>query len=166
MPAERCQECGFDSTRFSDAAAIDAAEGMAALWSSAIDGLSVEAMARRPIAGMWSIAEYTDHVRETAFGMRFLIDVAVGGGDVDLGDAPPARFDPEPRRIDAHVALDGFKTELAEVCARLRSVAPEEWESSCVVGGERIDIHWIARHLVHDVSHHINDVKRLRSSLS
>ena len=57
-----------------------------ARWAQAIDGLPMIPMARRPVAGMWSSAEYTDCVRETTFGMRFLLDIAISGGDVDLGE--------------------------------------------------------------------------------
>ena len=57
-----------------------------ARWAQAIDGLPMIPMARRPVAGMWSIAEYTDCVRETTFGTRFLLDISISGGDVDLGE--------------------------------------------------------------------------------
>ena len=72
---ERCEECGFDGSRWTDAEAIAATAALPGRWRRAIAGLDGDDLARRPIAGMWSIAEYTDHVRETAFGMRFLLDV-------------------------------------------------------------------------------------------
>ena len=53
-------------------------------------------------AGMWSIAEYADHVRETTFGMRLSLDVALEGGEVDLGDhSTPIRRPRRKRRKDA-----------------------------------------------------------------
>jgi len=34
-----------------------------------------------------------------------------------------------------------------------------------IVDGDRVDLHWIARHAVHDPTHHLRDVARLRAAL-
>jgi hypothetical protein len=34
-----------------------------------------------------------------------------------------------------------------------------------IVADEAVDLHWIARHAVHDATHHLQDVTRLRANL-
>jgi hypothetical protein len=34
-----------------------------------------------------------------------------------------------------------------------------------MLDGTDVDLHWIVRHAVHDASHHLLDVKRLRDDL-
>jgi hypothetical protein len=114
---------------------------------------------------MWSIAEHTDHVRETVFGMRFLLDTALAEAGTSLGEPPVPRSDPEPRAIDVVVALAGFEDEVARLCERLDSITPDQWSSWVTVGSDRVDVHWIARHAVHDVTYHLGDVARLRAAL-
>lgn len=162
---ERCDECGFLGSEHSDAGAIEVAEGLPTRWAHAIAGLTAEETQRRPIDGMWSIAEYTDHVRETAFAMRFVVESLLSTPGIDLGHPPEPRFDPQPRRIDIDHALSGFTAEISQLCTQLRGLAQDLWDATCTIGDEEIDVHWIARHIVHDVTHHLGDVDRLREAL-
>jgi hypothetical protein len=113
---------------------------------------------------MWSIAEYTDHVRETTFGMRFILDIALTASGTELGAAPASRFDPEPRPIDAADALARFAEEIEALHASLVATPTDAWGVSVVIDGAALDVHWIARHVVHDVTHHLGDVARLRAA--
>jgi hypothetical protein len=161
---ERCHECGFDGAEWTDAAAVQAITELPAQLADAIGGLSPETLLQRPIPGMWSIAEYTDHVRETIFGMRFLLDTALGEPGAALGEPPEPRFDPEPRTIDVGRAVAGFGDEVRQLRERLGTTAPEMWGSWVTVDGDQVDVHWIARHAVHDVTHHLGDIRRLRAA--
>jgi hypothetical protein len=49
---------------------------------------------------------------------------------------------------------------------RLTRLSDEERSVSAVIAGERIDVSWIPRHALHDVSHHLYDVARLRIALT
>ena len=165
MPIERCAQCGFNSDAWTDATAMDAITQLPARWMAAVSGLSAEELRRRPISDMWSIAEYTDHVREVLFGMRFVLDTATELPGTDLGDPPEAPFDPEPSSIDVPHALSGIEHEARELYGRLIEVPSTSWKAAVVVGGEEVDLHWIARHAVHDATHHLDDVERLRIRL-
>ena len=77
VTVERCDQCGFDSEDWDDATAIGAVVGLPARWVEAVSGLTSNDSHRRPVADMWSVAEYADHVREVLFSMRFLLDIAV-----------------------------------------------------------------------------------------
>ena len=77
MATERCEACGFDGERWSDADAVAAVDELPPRFVDAVRGLGEDEVQRRLIVGTWSIAEYVDHVREVLFGMRFLLDSAV-----------------------------------------------------------------------------------------
>lgn len=165
MTVEVCAECGFDGNAWGDHDAVSAIAGLPAAWSDAVDGLSPDDVQRRPLPGMWSIAEYVDHVREVLFGMRFLLDTALSDPGTDLGAAPESRFDPEPRVIDIDQALAGLSLEAKLLNDALTAVPPSAWSTTVVVDGDHLDVQWIARHAVHDPTHHLRDVARLRASL-
>jgi DinB superfamily len=165
MPVEVCTQCGFDGSAWSDADAISAIAPLPDRWSEAVDGLTDADVQRRPIATMWSIAEYTDHVREVLFGMRFLLDTAVGAPGTDLGKAPDPEFAPEPRQIDTDAALAGLSAEAEQLTDALASAPPSAWSNVVIVDGDVIDLHWIVRHAVHDPTHHLGDVTRIRAAL-
>ncbi len=159
---ERCVECGFDGSLWTDADAIEAVAGLPERWRTAVAGLDRAQIERRPVARMWSIGEYTIHVRESVFGMRFGLDLALAGhAPIDKPDEPD--FNPEPKRVDLDRALREFESEVTELCRRLRELAPERWGASINLGGDEIDVHWMVRHTLHDVTHHLGDVDRLRA---
>jgi len=39
------------------------------------------------------------------------------------------------------------------------------WASTVTVDGVARDLHWVAGHAVHDATHHLGDIERLRRSL-
>lgn len=165
MPVEVCAECGFDGASWTDVDAISAIAELPDDWTQIIDGLSVPDLLRRPIPTMWSIAEYTDHVREVLFGMRFLLGTALGSPGINLGESPATRFDPEPRFVDVEQALSGLSNEAQLLSDQLQTTPQDAWKTTVIVDGDELDVRWIARHAVHDPRHHLGDVERLRASL-
>jgi hypothetical protein len=163
MPVERCAQCGFDSTDWSDAEAVDAIAQLPDRCTAAIDGLDDADLQRRPIPDSWSIAEYLDHMRETTFGMRFLLATALETPGTDLGEPPVSPFDPEPRRVDVPAALGGLRAQAEQLHDELAQLPAPAWDATVVIGGETVDGHWIARHAVHDATHHLIDIARLRA---
>jgi hypothetical protein len=165
MPVERCSECGFDGSGWSDAEATQQVAELPDLWAQAISGIDPSDLRRRPIGAMWSIAEYTDHVRETAFGMRFVLDMALTDPGVDLGEPPEPRFDPEPRQLRADRALAALQKEVKELVAALIALDDDRWASTAIIGTDEVDVHWMVRHALHDITHHLGDIQRLRAAL-
>jgi DinB superfamily len=164
MAVERCDECGYDAVEWSDSSAIAAIEGLPARWHEALTGLTPGELHRRPIPTMWSIAEYADHVREVLFGMHFLLDTAVTTPGTDLGESPSSPFDSEPRRIEVEMALGGIEHEATALAERLTRLTPDQWDLAVKLDGDDVDPHWIARHVVHDATHHLDDVAHLRAA--
>ena len=165
MTTEKCELCGFDGSDWSDASALEAVAELPARWARAVSGLTSRDVLRRPVAEMWSIAEYTDHVREVLFGMRFLLDAAVSQPGTDLGLSPDSRFDPEPRPIEVEGALAGIAREATGLQESLSELPDGAWASTVVLDGTEVGPRWIVRHAVHDASHHLLDVERLRQAL-
>lgn len=166
MPAEHCDECGFDGDRWTSEAAVAAIAALPDRWSDATRGLSPSEACRRPIASTWSVSEYADHVREVLFAMRFVLDSAVASPGVDLGLAPEPAFDPEPRALVLTDALDGLRREATALADRLQTLTVDEWTHEASIGDDEVDAHWICRHAVHDATHHLMDIGRVRSALS
>jgi hypothetical protein len=162
---ERCDECGFNGAEWSDAAAISAIAGLPAQFANAVAGLRSDDLLRRPVDGQWSIAEYADHVREVLFGMRFLLDVAVTQPGIDLGDSPSSPFEPEPRQIDIDAAFVGVERETSSLLKTFSELSPKGWHSIVTLDGANVDPRWIVRHAVHDSTHHLLDMERLRLAL-
>jgi hypothetical protein len=166
MTVERCDECGFDGGAWTDEEAIQAIAELPNRWRGATHGLDRADATRRSLTHTWSVAEYADHVREVLFGMRFLLDSAASQPGVDLGPSPDPSFDPEPRELDLARALGGIEREAKALAAQLASLAPGSWRQAAVVDGEAVDAHWVCRHAVHDATHHLMDVARVRAGLS
>jgi hypothetical protein len=165
VSVEQCGECGFDSDAWSDASAIAAIQRLPLQWTAAVAGSTPNDQLRRPVHQMWSIAEYADHVREVLFGMRFLLDTAISQPGTDLGDSPPQPFASQARQIDVKAALDGIDNEACSLSQQLSGLSSDDWYLTVTFDGASVDPHWIARHAVHDATHHLLDIARLRSAL-
>ena len=114
---------------------------------------------------MWSIAEYADHVREVLFGMKFLLETAISQPGTDLGDSPAQRFAAQARQVDVEAALYAMATEARSLSQQLSGLSSDDWHLAVTFDGTSVDPHWIARHTVHDATHHLLDIARLRSAL-
>jgi hypothetical protein len=114
---------------------------------------------------MWSIGEYVDHVREVLFGMRFLLDIVLAQPGADLGEPPESEFQPDARIVDIDVALGGVEDEATDLRSRLLGLTAESWTLEVTLDGEAVNAHWCVRHAVHDATHHLLDIERLRSHL-
>jgi hypothetical protein len=165
VTTEQCELCGFDGSIWSNANAIVAVAELPARWTRAVSGLTSADVLRRPVPEMWSIAEYTDHLCEVLFGMRFLLDAVVNQPVDELGASPDSRFYPEPRPIEVEAALAGIAREATSLRESLSELPDGAWAWTVVLDGTDVDPHWIVRHAVHDATHHLLDVERLRNAL-
>ena len=97
--------------------------------------------------------------------MRFLLVIAVGQPGIDLGESPSSTFEHEPRQIDIDAALVGIEREVTSLLKTFSELSPNEWRSIVTLDGANVDPHWIVRHAVHDSTHHLLDMERLRLAL-
>jgi hypothetical protein len=97
--------------------------------------------------------------------MHFLLDTAVTHPGADLGESPTSPFDPEPRCIKIKVALAGIEREATALRGRFTQLTPDQWDLAVTLDGDEVNSHWIARHALHDATHHLGDVAHLRTAL-
>ena len=118
---EQCDECGFNGEEWTDASALAAIAGLPTRFANAVAGLSSEDLLRRPVDRQWSIAEYTDHVREVLFGMRFMLDMTLTQpGSEILCESPSSALDEGSRAVSTSTAaLAGIGPEATSVARRL-----------------------------------------------
>lgn len=153
-----CPECGFDPDSLApqDARRVDATLPR---WDAALDREGVRV---RPDESTWSTLEYGYHVRDVfeLFRGRLALMLAEDGArfadwdqDATAREKDYARADPETVR-----------TELAEQGALARdafaSVQDEEFGRRGVrSNGSEFTVVTLARYFLHDVEHHLRDVR-------
>jgi MOSC domain-containing protein YiiM len=162
---ERCAECGFDSDQWDERDTLRTIASGGLRWRWTIEGLDDADLQRRVDGQTWSIAEYTQHIREVAWMMRFLVDVASTKPGSDLGSGVEAAPAGAHRIVDIGTELDRLDEELFALYDDAAKLAPDAWTASVVVGGADREVGWALRHLVHDLSHHLMDIGRIRHRL-
>lgn len=161
---ERCAECGFeyrlDEAQRAAAGIVDGALQVAAL----VADVDVEVRARRD-PHTWSPLEYACHVRDVLLVQRERVLMA------RRKERPS--FDPMGR--DERVEHDGYAEQdpvdvarqlsdaarlLANVLGRLDG---REWERTVMYNYPELverSLRWVAAHTLHEVRHHLDDVRR------
>lgn len=159
---DRCAGCGFEyDLTLADgagAAIVDGAGDLAAELTAIPDPT------RRPAERTWSPLEYGCHVRDVLLVQRERVLQA------RREDVPALA----PMGREERVEHDGYATQsptdvarqlndaaalLANVLARL---GPEDWERRVVYNypeGMERSLRWVAVHTVHEVVHHLGDVR-------
>jgi MOSC domain-containing protein YiiM len=166
VPVDRCDECHFDGGRWTDQDVLTTLGVLAELWDGHLDGAGERVLHVRPDAETWSIAEYTQHLPDTLWAMRFLAELAATAPGTDLGHVERPTFDAEPAMVDLEAARARLREESALLAGALAAVPPEEWPARTVgFSGDVVDLGWIGRHALHDATHHLHDVGRIRVAL-
>lgn len=167
MP-ERCAGCGLDWSSISPGDAEVAVRSFPRRWRAALGAFGEDEDAdalvrRRPEPSSWSAIEYACHLRDVLELYEGHVRSAlvedrpmIASADVEAS-AEERRY----REQDLTTVLD----ELADRCGRLAStldgVAADDWKRSAVRDGEEISVLWMARHAVHEGSHHLRDAERV-----
>lgn len=134
---ELCDECGYDARLSRDEGAELAA--VYAELARLVDGQADAG--RRPAADVFSAEEYVDHCVEVSQGLLEYVARVVGRGD--------------PGELED---LAGAAEAAASVVPTLTAA-----ERAGVLEGEYpmpVTVQWIVRHLVHDLEHHVLDIRR------
>ena len=164
MP-HHCQDCDY---RYDEAAAPGAAARCRQLARelAAVLGDGHRQVEVRPSPGVWSPLEYACHVRDVLLVQRERVLLARRVED-------PA---PEPMGRDERAAHDGYADQApADVARQLVDAADlfagvldrldaPDWDRGLVYGypppPKRRTLRWVAVHTVHEVLHHLGDVRR------
>lgn len=161
---DRCEECGFEYDLVEAPAAgpsiVDGVAELAVVLSSNGGDLRTR---RQP--STWSPLEYGCHLRDVLLVQRERVLAA------RRVDRPS--FNPMGR--DERVEHDGYAEQDPDHVARqltdaahlfanvLTRLGPEDWDRSVMYNYPRVSerpLRWVAVHTVHEVRHHVLDVRR------
>jgi len=168
MRIEACDECRFDGGQWDAADTSSTIRSLAARWEQVLGGLPPELAHVRPDATTWSIAEYTDHVANSLWSMRFAVELVrtSPGTELDTGAGAASLLTADQPTIDLGAALARLRTEGAALHELTGAIPAAEWEDAAIIlDGEPWTIGWTLRHGVHDVTHHLGDIGRIRHRL-
>ncbi|MBA3652898.1 MAG: DinB family protein [Actinobacteria bacterium] len=161
---ERCEECGFeyelnDAARAGQSIVEGGVEFAAVLGNQTLD------LTTRRQAATWSPLEYGCHLRDVLLVQRERVLAA------RRTDTPS--FDPMGR--DERVEHDGYADQDPVIVARqlseaarmfanvLARLGTEDWDRTVIYNyPTRLErpLRWVAVHTVHEVRHHLLDVRR------
>jgi MOSC domain-containing protein YiiM len=165
-PIENCDECGFRWDLYTDEQAVGVYIVAGGLFRRALDGVDLDVANTRPVADSWSILEYVDHVRASMWIWRFVVDAAIGELGIDLSAAGGRPMDPEVKRFDdVESTVAAMEAESTELFTLLLGLDAEQWERTSQLSLGLVDQHWVVRHALHEILHHLHDVGRIRARL-
>jgi hypothetical protein len=132
---EICDQCGFD-TRLVSNLSVAMSAGFDAMAELQLSPQATE----RPEQDVWSAVEYAEHVVSGSERVVALVHAAVGR--------------PSPATV-SHVA-----SAKAITIACLRSISEADRDIPCPFEGAPTTVEGLLLHLLHDIEHHVLDVRR------
>lgn len=153
-----CLECGFDAQRIAPEDVAGQLTSNAASWPAL---LSRDDIRKRPSPMKWSLLEYGCHVRDVfrVYDGRLLLmlteeDPLFQNWDQD-STAYEERYNGQnPSVVASQLVLAG-----EELARRFAGVHGEQWQRpGRRSDGARFSINTLARYMLHDPIHHLNDV--------
>lgn len=162
---ETCEQCQFDGDRWTDQDATHTIAHAADLVGFALEALDRVVANERPGAATWSIAEYVDHLREVTSASHVVAAVAADDPGADLGGPEVTPFGPEAAGIDLDVALARLDDEGRSFAKRLLRLETAQWRHTVRLDDTDRTVGWLARHLCHDLMHHLTDIADIRAAL-
>lgn len=131
----------------------------AARWS---DPLSTATARTRPAPDVWSPVEYACHVRDVhrLFNDRLVLMLAEDGPEFTNWDQDETAIEQRYHEQDPAEVLPDLQAAAEEIAGGFAAVSGDQWERT----GRRSDgavftIDTFARYYLHDIVHHIHDVR-------
>jgi DNA segregation ATPase FtsK/SpoIIIE, S-DNA-T family len=164
---DAADECGFVYDAVENAAVPDALRAAAATVADLLSRPQLaDAVLRRPEPAVWSALEYGGHLRDVCLAQR---DRALLALVVDAPSFAPmyrdervglARYnDDDPAVVAAELVM------AADLFARLlERLDADQLARPCIYNypePARRDVGWVGRHTLHEVIHHLADVRRV-----
>jgi hypothetical protein len=161
-----CPECGFDVRHFPREEVGTMIRENAARWSRL---LANPLVSQRPADDVWSGLEYACHVRDVFRLYDERLQMMLEQEDPDYPNwdqddaAVEARYgEQDPAKVS--VELEGAARGLAD---RYDSVSGSELDRTGIRSdGAKFTVESLARYLIHDPNHHLNDVEKGYARLS
>ena len=162
---ETCDECGFDSMRWSRQDAIRTVEKAEWLTALALERLPDGLWGTRPDRSMRSIGERVDHLASVMAIHLMRAELSVDAPGTDVAEIPEQPIIGEVAEGDRESSLKALSATAGRLGAYLRSVDEVTWANSITVGGESFSLEWGVRHSAHEVMHHLRAITSVRHRL-
>lgn len=159
---ELCSRCGFDGRRYPPGAVVDALGALKCQWLEILGG--DDAIIRtRPSDDTWCAVEYAAHTRDIIAGLTFVAGLFL---DEDSPELPAMQAPPEEgvgvdecNRFAPGVLAHELGTNVDELAELIAGLTPEGLRRPGSIGEIDGDVLGIARHAVHDATHHVLDAR-------
>jgi hypothetical protein len=154
-----CPQCEFDASSVSRAAIAAAIPDNAGRWKDALAGRDV---AVRPVGHVWSTLEYACHVRDVhrLFGERVRRMLLEDDPQFPNWDQDATAVEDDYGSQDPAVVARELTEAAAAVAATYDTVEGDQWQRPGTrSNGSVFTVESIGRYHLHDVVHHIWDVR-------
>lgn len=161
-----CDECGFT---YDDVAVTDLPArvlgDVAPYRAAVLEAETAGVVRQRPTPEVWSPLEYACHMRDVLVVQRERLQRALDEERPEFASMGPDQraVDDDYNGQDPAFVLDELDVAATAFAERLATLAPDDWDRTGVYGvagiGER-DVAWIGRHTLHEVVHHLMDIRR------
>jgi len=170
-----CEECGFDGRSLSPADATTALRSFARRYRAPLtrflpgeDGDAI--VRRRPDASTWSALEYACHVRDVfeVYTERVRRTLVEDTPTFESMRRDERAQDDRYNEQDPATVAEQLAGNAERLAARLDDVDADDWERTAVNPYPEPaprTLLWMARHVVHEGSHHLLDIGRVLRSV-
>lgn len=165
-PVETCPTCRFDGRDYGIQDALGTLRAASPMWRQTVEGVGTETLERRPGPTEWSAAEYAAHTADVVQASGQFLHGMLTIDDLE-GERVPEHHVPDVT-LGFEAALDRLEANLARFLRGVDRVGPARdprWERTAVLDGVAVDVLWVVRHVVHDVTHHLHDAGRALHAL-
>lgn len=163
-----CKECGFDYDAFDTPLLMAQLETIHDEFESVVLKISDEGLRRRPVPDVWSMLEYTCHVRDVLRIQRERLVRTLTEERPVFSRAGMWQW-PERDSYNSQSPVEVLKTlraNAAALAATLSELTPDQLSRAIVYSypepAERTAL-WLIRHTGHEVQHHLFDIGRIIS---
>ena len=164
-PRETCDDCGFDSMRWSRQDAIRTVEKAEWLTALAVERLPDGVWLTRPDRSMPAIGEHVDHLASVMATWLMRAEFLVDAPGIDVAESPEQPIIGDGANFDRANSLEALRVMASRHGAYLRSVDEATWANAITVGGESFSLDWGVRHSAHEVMHHLWAIAGVRQRL-
>ncbi|MEE2569658.1 DinB family protein [Pseudarthrobacter sp. J64] len=157
--SEKCPECSFDPSTVTPATVPGTVRNMLPRWRAALRRPDVT---ERPDENTWSTLEYACHVRDvfSIFAQRLNLMLTLDNPTFENWDQDAAALDADyanadPAKVSAELTAEGEQIAEDFACVREGDWGRKGLRSN----GSEFTVLTFSRYFLHDVVHHLHDVK-------
>ena len=160
---ERCDECGYDYRAVPRSGLAAALRQRARAYRPVLLGSDDAALRAHPDAGVWSILEYSCHLRDVLTAQRGRVRQALKEDNPDFASMRREERVAEERYNEQQpeVVADQLEDAADALAGVLDSLDETGWLRTGVYhwpATQERSVEWIARHSVHECVHHLKDI--------